>query len=133
MQQPPPIPQGVWDCLGEGDRLMAMTALPDSLTNKHAACLARAAADLAPPTPDQIDAVIVSLAGKPMQAKTGVDAAALDAGFHIGLDDVPADLLELGLYRAWKRLTFRPQPNEFVELIADELAARRRRLARLGG
>ncbi len=108
-----------------------MRSLPATLADKLDECLARARADLAPPTSDDIDRVIVSLAGKPMQAKSGIDAAALGTGYHLGLDDVPVDLLELGVYRAWKQLTFRPQPNEFIALVADELEARKRRLQRL--
>lgn len=71
------------------------------------------------------------LGGLPSQKGAGLEAKAALAIFRMGLEDVPADLLEKAVRTAAKTCTFRPSPAELRALIADDLTERRRRLARL--
>lgn len=95
-------------------------------------CRRRAVEDLEPAGEDAIDQAIVLLSGLQLSPKQGVTAAALDMAYQIGLDDIPADLLALGVQRAIKSSPFRPMPSEVRKHVELELEARKRRLARLG-
>lgn len=125
------MPTGLWACLGEPISGFAITALPDQHAAAHAACLARAQADLTAATPDEIDQAIIAVSGLQLSVKQGVSAQALGMAYQIGLDDVPPDLLAKAVRLALKHKVFRPMPAELREFIADELDARQRRLARL--
>lgn len=128
----PPVPKGVWDCLGEELEALAFTRLPENYATMIDACRRRAVEDLEPAGEDAIDQAIVLLSGLQLSPRQGVTAAALDMAYQIGLDDVPVDLLALGVRRAIQSQPFRPMPSEVRKHIEPELDARKRRLARLG-
>lgn len=71
------------------------------------------------------------LGGLPSQKASGLDAKAALRIFAMGMEDVPADLVVKAVRIASKSCTFRPSPAELRVLIADDLAERSRRLARL--
>jgi hypothetical protein len=126
------VPQGLWDCLGEPSEGFAITVLPGDQDRYRGECIDRARADLVPAGPDLIDQAIVALAGQRMKASEGINAAALEAAYHIGLDDVPADLLAKAV-RMWiKTSPFRPMAADLRNSILPELEARIRRAKRLG-
>lgn len=71
------------------------------------------------------------LGGLPSQKSSGLDGANALVIFKLGMEDVPADLMEKAVRIAAKTCTFRPSPAELRALIADDLAERSLRLARL--
>jgi hypothetical protein len=128
---PPPVRDSLWACLGDDDPTFSITALPAAERHMLDACIARARADMQPATADHIDQAIVVLGGLQISQKQGVSAAALGAAYHVGLDDVPADLLALAVRHALKNSTFRPMPAELRKFVQAEMATRERRLRRL--
>lgn len=127
----PPVRVSLWECLGDDDPTFAITALPQKDMGDFEACLARARHELVPASADQIDQAIVLLSGLQISQKQGVSATALEAAYHVGLDDVPADLLALAVRNALKNSTFRPMPAELRKFVQAEMATRERRLRRL--
>jgi hypothetical protein len=93
--------------------------------------LALAEAESVPASGDELLKAAVLLGGLPSQKTAGLDGKAALQIFGLGMADVPADLLDKAVRIAAKTCTFRPSPAELRALIADDLAERSRRLARL--
>lgn len=90
-----------------------------------------AEAQARPADRSEIGKAVAILSGLPARAQSADEAKASMAIYLLGLDDVPADLLAKAVKQAARECTFRPAPAELRALIADDLAERSRRLARL--
>lgn len=93
--------------------------------------LVLAEAESEPAATEKLMAAVGILSGLPSQKATGMDAANALRIFEMGMDDVPEDLLIKSVRIAARACTFRLSPAELRALIADDLAERSLRLARL--
>jgi hypothetical protein len=107
--------------------LTELAASPDQRTE----LLAMARQQMQPATAVAIAKAAAILTGLPSQNNSGESAKAAQAVFEIGLADMPADLLGKALERACKTCRWRPTPAELRALVADDIAERATRLARL--
>ena len=92
-----------------------------------------ASRSLDPASHDERTIAIGMIAAMPSQAVADVFGPAAVHGYHMGLEDLPADLLLLAVKRALQddKRKFRPGPGELRAYIAEDLASRRRRQKRL--
>jgi hypothetical protein len=84
---------------------------------------------MAPSSKEQISAALVpaiELNGTPRNFDVNVRL------YYAMLVDIPADLLELGVFRAMQRTEFFPKPAEIRREIAEDLAERQLVRLRLG-
>jgi hypothetical protein len=95
------------------------------------AMLPVAQAELLPASGADVSKAAMILAGLPSRGLDADGARLALAVYKSGLDDMPADLIDLAVRRALKSCRFRPSPAELRELIAEEWDERRARLNRL--
>jgi hypothetical protein len=107
-----------------------MTELPASHAAAASDCLARAQADMELASADEIDQAIALLAGQQIRRDSGIATGALVVAYHKFLK-LPRDLLALAVERCCQNSPFRPMVSDLRAAVADELEARRVRLARL--
>lgn len=108
-----------------------MTTIPASLRQALPAAISEARRQLAPPATEAVDETIAMIALLPSKSAGTLDGQVARAAYHVGLSDIPADLLRLAANEAIRSSKFRPSPAELRGFVAEQMAERRRRLHRL--